>query len=336
VEETWGRLHAFVRLEPETLQELLQPVFPGKRPASIELLTEGHCNTNYKITFPDSTEAVVLRIYMRDQGACRKNLNLFRLLYPHVPIPEVLYADPDMQRFDKPYAVLRWIEGPLLSKIQKHGTEAELAICAYAVGQTLAQIGSYRFPEAGILGPELTVIEPFQRPDTFLTLLEEIWTDSPAVERLGSRETTWLLNFVQRNSYLLVSGSDAIPRLTHGDYKGINILVRPQNGSWQTAAVLDWEFAFADTPLFDIGNMLRYAHRLPHSFEQAFIRGYREYGGFLPPAWRIIAKLLDLLSLSQFLQRPTASAGMIAEVRELILHTLHTFDRKEEMYGTDS
>ena len=50
-------------------------------------------------------------------------------------------------------------------------------------------------------------------------------------------------------------------RLVHGDFGAANILVRQVQGAWQVAAVIDWEFAFAGTPLFDLGHFLRYERR---------------------------------------------------------------------------
>ena len=40
-------------------------------------------------------------------------------------------------------------------------------------------------------------------------------------------------------------------------------------------------------------------------FESEFIHGYREQGGILPPEWKKLAKLVDLLSLCEFLNAPT-------------------------------
>jgi len=46
--------------------------------------------------------------------------------------------------------------------------------------------------------------------------------------------------------------------LVHADYNGKNLLMQSTHEGWQVAAVLDWEFAFAGSPLFDTGNFLRH------------------------------------------------------------------------------
>lgn len=112
-------------------------------------------------------------------------------------------------------------------------------------------------------------------------------------------------------------------------FKGFNILVRQFNERWHVSAVLDWEFAFAGSPLIDIGNMFRYSHLHPPVFEKEFLRGYQEQGGVLPSEWKKVAKLVDLLSLCEFLNAPTPPNALLHEVTALIIATL---DHWEE-YG---
>jgi aminoglycoside phosphotransferase (APT) family kinase protein len=75
----------------------------------------------------------------------------------------------------------------------------------------------------------------------------------------------------------------------HSDYNGKNLLVHERGGCWSISAVLDWEFAFSGSPLTDIGNMLRFRTAYPACFASAFITGYREAGGNLPPDWREVS-----------------------------------------------
>ena len=97
--------------------------------------------------------------------------------------------------------------------------------------------------------------------------------------------------------------------------------MRQLDNRWNVSAVLDWEFAFAGSPLVDIGNMLRYSHLHPAIFEQEFINGYREQGRMLPPDWKKIAKLVDLLSLCEFLNSPTPRDALRQEVTGIIINT---------------
>jgi len=86
----------------------------------------------------------------------------------------------------------------------------------------------------------------------------------------------------------------------HSDFNPKNILVRDS----AVVAVLDWEFAFAGTPLFDVGNMLRFSDGYPSTYVDGFVAGFRAGGGHLPERWREISEALDLFALADFLARP--------------------------------
>jgi aminoglycoside phosphotransferase (APT) family kinase protein len=110
-------------------------------------------------------------------------------------------------------------------------------------------------------------------------------------------------------------------RLQHADYKSWNLLVR----DGRIAAVLDWEFAFAGPRLNDIGIFLRYSERQPPAFEERFVRGYLAAGGQLPPDWRRLARLQDLISLCWFLEQPVEDLVKIRDVTPLIERTIELF-----------
>ena len=121
----------------------------------------------------------------------------------------------------------------------------------------------------------------------------------------------------------LLDEADGPATLVHGDYKAQNLLLRQRkSGDWETAAVLDWEFASAGTPLFDLSILLRYADTLPPAFEQEVAAGYRGAGGGLPHEWKRVIKLLDLLNLCEFLCGQSPQETMIADVTKLIQATV--------------
>lgn len=317
----WERRHEFVQQSDTTLQAMLQQALPGKRVASAQLLTTGYCNTNYKVTLDGLQDSVVLRLYVRDQNACQKDIDIFQLVHEHVPVPELLYADSSGTQFGIPYAIHTWIDGTLLSEILVSDRHTDMAQAAYAVGTTLASIGTYTFPCAGFFGPGLSIAQPFH-DNTYLEVIEQFLFQELTGQRLGPGLTDRLWKFVNENASLLEAIKDDAA-LVHSDYKGINILMRRNPNGWQTAGVLDWEFAFASSPLNDIANILRYEHLYPTSFAQQFIQGFLTHGGSLPPGWRKIAKLLDLISLCDFLNVPAGQRdSVIEDVTGLIIRTL--------------
>ena len=70
--------------------------------------------------------------------------------------------------------------------------------------------------------------------------------------------------------------------------------------------------------------MLRYAHKMPPEFQNAFLKGLGVGGITLPKNWHITIQLLNLLSLLDCLKRsdPKNSPNQCSGIRELIDHML--------------
>jgi hypothetical protein len=100
------------------------------------------------------------------------------------------------------------------------------------------------------------------------------------------------------------------------------VLVRPERGRWQVAAVLDWEYGVSGSPLVDVGSFLRYETEASPSREPHFTRGYERGGGHLPADWRRIARLVDLASLCELLTEPDIPDDIVIEVRDLVRKTI--------------
>jgi Ser/Thr protein kinase RdoA (MazF antagonist) len=110
--------------------------------------------------------------------------------------------------------------------------------------------------------------------------------------------------------------------LVHGDYKRSNLLIRRAAATWQVAAVLDWEFAFAGPALVDVGIFLRAGSALPDGFRDAFAAGYRDAGGKLPTDWLALSRLLDVVSMLTFLDDARERPHVFAECVEVLKETL--------------
>src|SRR5579862_1576989 len=197
MEDNWGRTYDFVALSAEQVASMLQPAFPGKHITSTQLLTAGHCNTNYKITLTGLNEAFVLRLYTRDRLACQKDVDIFQLVGKHNLIPEIIYADPDAVHSPNPYSVMKWVDGVLLSDLMETQDSSVLAECAYSAGATLASIGRYTFPQHGFFGPGLAIAQPFD-DDTgsFPAIITHFLQQASVRQHLGSRFAERLQRFV--------------------------------------------------------------------------------------------------------------------------------------------
>jgi aminoglycoside phosphotransferase (APT) family kinase protein len=331
-EQNEGQKHerrtSLVQLDEQTIQHLLEPAYPGCRILNCALLTGGYANTLYKIRLAAPERTVVLRIYVRDPVACQKESALARLIQHSVPIPSLIYANCTGQQTGHAYAVIEWIDGILLDAIVEQGDDSTIAACAYAAGATLATIGTFTFPAGGFLGPDLSIATPLAETQTVVRdYVGACLFTGHAGEKLGTQLTDDLWDLVETKGYYLQNLPEQV-RLVHADYKGQNLLMRQAGDAWQTAAVLDWEFAFAGTPLIDLGIALRFQDQLPPVYGDSFIRGFTESGGILPTDWKPIIRLLDLLNLCDFLNSPEPRPILTAQMRERIQNTIATFRRE--------
>lgn len=325
----WERRYPHVELDAATLAAMLQPALPGHAIAEAEPLSGGLANTNYRVRLAGMQSPVVLRVYTRDPAACRYEVDLHRLVCERVPVADVLYADCKGTVCGRPYMVTRWVEGAKLDALLAEVEDAaEVGSMAVAVGETLARIGAFTFARAGFFGPGLEIAEPLGQPREMLPpYVEDALFQRGAADHLGEELAAQLCRLVREHAALL-DAIDPTPRLVHADYKAQNLLMRraETGGAWELAAVLDWEFALAWTPLLDLAILLRYAERLPPDFERGVIEGYTSAGGALPEEWKRITKLLDLMNLCEFLARPDPGARMAEDVRALLAATVEQWD----------
>jgi fructokinase len=110
--------------------------------------------------------------------------------------------------------------------------------------------------------------------------------------------------------------------LVHGDFNKRNLLARHIAGRWCVAAVLDWEFAVSGSPLGDLGNFLRYEQVSRPLAEPHFSTGYLRAGGSLPPDWRRLARLADLIALCESLTHDQMPDAVATEIVELVANTV--------------
>jgi hypothetical protein len=124
--------------------------------------------------------------------------------------------------------------------------------------------------------------------------------------------------------YATLFPTDSEKHLVHGDFDPANILVDKINDSLVVTGILDWEFAFSGSYLWDVANMLRYAHKIPPEFQNSFLDALQRNGVKLPADWRTTTHLLNLSSLLDLLKRsdPQHHPHRYADIRELIDHIL--------------
>jgi aminoglycoside phosphotransferase (APT) family kinase protein len=306
-----------VELEPRIRDWIEGVALPGRKVTGARPLAGGFSNDNSLVAASDGGE-YVLRRYLRTNSSAVEAALAARLS-GIVPVAEVVAVDPSGEVAGEPVLLSAFMPGRMLSHVlaelsgyaaadltrptSVESSEQLLTELGRAVGRTLAAVGSVSFGSpgffsAGSLQPGPAGIEPISDLDAFV---RRCLAEGNAKGHLSGDDQRKLLRIAERAT------SDLEPlrgsrQLVHSDFNPKNLLVAQLDGTWQVTAVLDWEYAFSSSPLFDIGNMLREPR--PPAFQHAFVDGFREAGGSLPTDWRRLSAALDLYALADFLTRP--------------------------------
>lgn len=319
MEAGWDRTSAFVELTETEVRAMLAPV--GATVTAVTPLSSGLANTNYRIDLKGGP-TVVLRLYTRSPAVAATEVALLRLVRKSVPVAEVLFADTTGERTGRPYAVTTWLEGSLMLQALADADEAAQRAIGRGAAETLVQIQTHRFDRPGFFAPDGSLVPSGTLPPFRGHIAASLLRDGGAAN-LGPALTQQVLRFVDDHAELLPVGEPTV--LVHGDYKASNLLLTGAADGWRISGVLDWEFAFAGPPLFDLTMLLRYSDAMP-AFEAGVIEGYRRTGSALPDNWKQRVRLLDLVNLCSFVTGPNRSEARLRDVRTLIEQTLERWD----------
>lgn len=290
-----------MRLEPAISRWIETVALPGRRIVAARPLTGGYSNENVRILV-DGDESYVLRRYRR-VNACAVETALAGRVGGVVPVPAVVAADPDGGRAGEPVLLMTFMPGRPMSEVLPGLSADETAELGRSTGAALAAIGTVSFGSPGFFsGGDLRPGPPGAEPTEGLPqFVERCLEEGNAEGHLTPGEQRALIRYAETAAPLL-AGLRGARQLVHSDFNPKNLLAAPRDGGWRVTAVLDWEFAFSSSPLFDVGNLLR--QERPPGFADAFRHGFTESGGSLPPDWRRLSQALDLYALADFLTRP--------------------------------
>jgi len=330
----WQRFRSHQQLTVAQANQLIEvcalthkgAALAGKTIAQLELLPGGLVNTNYRVHFNATDWSVVLRLYVRDAQACAKEAALLRLVGKTVPVPEVLHMEPKGLEGFPPFAILEYVEGVIFRNLRRTKEQPAIAQAAASIGAALAAIANRRFTKRGFFNADLEVGNwLLDGTDTIPRLIDLCLDSESLTTRVGSAFVEsvhqFALNWAER-----LSSVDAETQLVHADFNASNIIVRFIKGSWRVAAVIDWEYSFSGSPLWDVGSVLRYERKARPLVEPHFSRACIEAGLELPDDWRRLARAVDLCSLCEILSRPSLPADVVEEVVELVKATVEDRD----------
>ena len=91
----------------------------------------------------------MLRIYRDGANVCRKEIAVHNLIQSKVPVPKILYAEPDPVDEIPSFAILEFVNGLTFQQLNQTGDVEAITQASRSVGETLAAIGRFRFPKPG-------------------------------------------------------------------------------------------------------------------------------------------------------------------------------------------
>lgn len=325
--ENWTRPDQPLMLSNSELELLLQPAFPRTRVLHSQLASGGLANTNIRVMLYDRKTPVMVRIFTRDASQAEKEFRINSAICGAVPTPEFYHYSSENPVNGQPYVVMQWLDAPRLELVYEKLSPAESTQLAKSLGKVMQTIHHYKFPITGMLDSKLKVTEPIEIGAAgMLAFAKECLIEKNGKNHLSDEMTERIFGFVREYGPLLDEWKGE-PCLTHSDFGGSNILVHEVGRGWEVAAVLDWEFAFSGTPLFDFGNLLRPPLGLVDGFAEAIENSYTENGGELPSDWRRLIRLVDLSAWFDFLSRPNATTEVVADAKSVIADTINLFEQ---------
>jgi aminoglycoside phosphotransferase (APT) family kinase protein len=304
------------------VQRIVRRVVPGAIVERVELLHGGRHNTLYAVSLADEPRELVVKIWS-DSSNARPGIEaaLERVLPPEVPTARPYHFLPDGAD-GRPCLVMSRVQGERLETVLRDAAARDVEQLGDRIGRALATIHRVTFEATGVLDSSLTVVEAFDVGSAgLIAFARDVLLRGPGGDRLGSALAARFLGWLETEA-LPLDRQRGVPSLTHCDFGGSNILVRRGASGWEVAAIIDWEFACSGTPFVDVGNLLRPPTGLLSGFVAAFVAGYREGGGSLPPDWKRLSALTDLFAWVEFLSRPECPREVVQSARASILGTM--------------
>lgn len=305
----WEPSSAHHHIPQALIVGMVNMAYPHKLLKSTEVLDGGCANLNIKVYFKNNATAQLLRIYLRDKDAAYREQRLHSLLKTNMPIPEIYYsADIEGYRF----ALTEFLPGIPLRTLLLSDKQYDMSEIMWEIGKTLSKISAKAYKTPGFFDIEL---QPISSSEGIYRFAINCLRHQKTEQYLDTRTIERITNHLIHNQALL-SHINQENHLTHGDFDPANILVDNVNESWVITGVLDWEFVHAGSSLWDIANMLRYAHKMPAEFEISFTEGFTKEKIYpLPKDWKISAHLLNMTSLLDLLIRaPENATNQITDI----------------------
>lgn len=293
-------------LPGDVLQAAVEAMLPGVEVAALTRLSGGFRNWNFRVDAAGGSR--LLRVYAAGDETAWKEQRLAELVSPKVRSPQYL----NIQSVgDRVVAVREFHEGrPLHELIEREDWPA--AKLGRRIGEALAAVHAVQFQECGELDRNLNITERYDISGSGVAEYVRMRLESGVGAGRIEPELVKQLAILLEDSASEVDEWCQRPVLVHGDFGATNLVRCAQGG----VSILDWEFGFSASPMFDFGNLMRPPLETNEVFKRNLEESYRANGGELPENWLRLAQLADTITWAEFASRENAHPVMVADSRQ--------------------
>jgi aminoglycoside phosphotransferase (APT) family kinase protein len=318
--QNWEKTSIPKELSASQIEQMISQAFPNQHLQSYEVIAGGCANLNIKFYLQDIADPYILRVYLHNPQAADLEHNLYLRLQTLLPIPQSHYVG---QLDPYKFAIMQFIPGITLRDHLLGKDAADMEDLMFDAGTLLAKLSTVQFDRPGFLNSDLSIK---QTSTDLLSFILESLQNKTVLNQLGDEFSLKLENMFEQNIDFLPDEKEH--HLVHGDYDPANILVQQTQGKWQISGILDWEFASSSTVLWDVANMLRYAHHMPPHYESSFLNGLKKNGVHLPDDWKQRTALLNISALLDCLVRSnsTQHPNRCVDICNLVHHFYKQFE----------
>lgn len=215
-------------------------------------------------------DSVVIRFNARDIQLPKfhREKVAFDILKNKLPVPDCLVLDDSRTLAPFDYMVCKKIEGKNIEQSWAHLSEKLKSVLSFQAGQVLSQIHSVELNHFG----ELSGNGPFPKTNTWTEYLAFILNyhleEAMALSLFTAEKRNSFLNSFKNHAHMF--DKFETPKLVHGDFHLGNLLSDQE----KITGVLDFEWACAGDPLFDMSNQLREMDKTWPGSQENFNQGY--------------------------------------------------------------
>ena len=259
----------------EQMQEIITDILQD-REVKVRPMGNHHLKRHlvYKVDSRTMGE-FTFKLYYRDRRRSREVASLSALEGSNVKCPRIVKKGVLESGFE--WLMLEYKQGMVFDSVIKEIAPSELLGIFEQIGEELAKLHSYKvfefFGEWDENGVSLRRTRDYS--SHFIQGVEGCIKNIEAQE-LPDKELLCRAVAALRNSYQLFDFK-LVPRMTHHDFDGRNIIVKREKSLWKVQAVIDFEGCSPGNSEMDLVQLYKRYFLKNKEYEKSFLKGYTRF-----------------------------------------------------------